>query len=200
MRYPLLILVVAALAGCMKPSDLADGADYYLRDAGFLDHGQTRRLANWRLQPDSLVYIAQGPFVPRGHPYARPNVVAEEAFKGFIEYFPRVRRAQSPAGLDAAVDEARAAGADYLLYTRFARGEDNIGNWEEFEDRESLTDIGRDRSVIQLMLLETSTLFLVDSATIHSRGGFLTFYDAQPDDLLGPPLEDYARSLLGLRK
>ncbi|MBO3277094.1 DUF4823 domain-containing protein [Pseudomonas schmalbachii] len=200
MRYLLLILAFAALAGCMKPSDLADGADHYLRDAGFLDHGQTRRASNWRLQADSFVYIAQGPFVPRGHPYARPNVVAEEAFKGFIEYFPRVRRADAPQGLDLALQTARSLGADYLLYTRFARGEDNIGTWEELEDRESLGDVGRDRSVVQVMLIETSTFYLVDTATIHNRGGFLTFYDAQPDDLLGPPLEEYARSLLGLKR
>ncbi len=49
------------------------------------------------------------------------------------------------------------------------------------------------------MLIETSTRFLVDSATIRSRGGFLTFYDATPEDLLRPPLEDYARSLLGVK-
>ncbi len=36
------------------------------------------------------------------------------------------------------------------------------------------------------MLIETSTRFLVDSATIRSRGGFLTFYDATPEDLLRP--------------
>ena len=57
---------------------------------------------------------------------------------------------------------------------------------------------GTDRSVIQLMLIETNTRYLVDTARIRSRGGFLTFYDAKPEDLLGPPLQDYARKLLGL--
>ncbi len=48
------------------------------------------------------------------------------------------------------------------------------------------------------MLIETNTRYLVDTARIRSRGGFLTFYEAEPDALLGPPLQDYARRLLGL--
>ena len=197
MRTLLAILALAALAGCMTPSDMAERTGYYAGDAGFLDHSQTRRTGNWRLQPDSFIYIAQGPFVPPGHAYAQPNVVAEEAFKGFVEYFPMVRRAQGPLGLEGAMQEARAVGANYLLYTRFARGEDNVGNYEEYEDTDNA--VGRDRSVIQVMLIETANRYLVDSATIRSRGGFLTFYDAKPDDLIGPPLEEYARSLLGVR-
>ena len=197
MRTLLAILALVALAGSMTPNDKAERTGYYAGDAGFLDHSQTRRTGNWRLQPDSFIYIAQGPFVPPGHAYAQPNVVAEEAIKGLVEYFPMVRRAQGPLGLEGGMQEARAVGANYLLYTRFARGEDNVGNYEEYEDTDNA--VGRDRSVIQVMLIETANRYLVDSATIRSRGGFLTFYDAKPDDLIGPPLEEYARSLLGVR-
>jgi len=52
--------------------------------------------------------------------------------------------------------------------------------------------------VIQIMLIETSTQYLIDTARIKSRGGLLTFHDKKPEDLMGPPLEQYARSLLGL--
>ncbi len=198
MRSLLLVLTIMAMSGCMKVSDLADGAAYQLRDVGLLDHSQTSRSNNWRLQPDSFIYIAQGHFVPPGHAYPRPNVVAEEAFKGFVEYFPMVRRARAPLGLEEAMSVARAAGAHYLLYSRFAYADDRIGTVEEWEDEEALDRLGIDRSVIQLMLIETNTRYLVDTARIRSRGGFLTFYDAKPEDLLGPPLQDYARKLLGL--
>lgn len=198
MRSLLLVLAVMALSGCMKVSDLADGATDQLRDVGLLDHSQTSRSNNWRLQPDSFIYIAQGHFVPPGHAYPRPNVVAEEAFKGFVEYFPMVRRARAPAGLEEAMAEARTIGAHYLLYSRFAYADDRIGTVEEWEDQEALDRLGTDRSVIQLMLIETNTRYLVDTARIRSRGGFLTFYDAKPEYLLGPPLQDYARKLLGL--
>jgi hypothetical protein len=198
MRSLILILTLMALGGCMKVSDLADGATYQLRDAGFLDHGQTERMASRRLQQDSFIYIAHGHFVPPGAAYPRPNVVAEEAFKGFVEYFPMVRRARSPAGLEEAMGQARAAGAHYLLYSRFAYADDRIGTGEEWADQQELDRLGTDRSVIQLMLIETNTRYLVDSARIRSRGGFLAFYDAKPEDLLGPPLRDYARSLIGL--
>ena len=198
MRVLLVSLVLLALSGCMKVSDLADGAEYHLRDAGVLDHGSTERMASRRLQQDSFIYIAQGHFAPPGSTYPRPNVVAEEAFKGFVEYFPMVRRARVPLGLEEAMSEARGAGAHYLLYSRFAYADDRIGTLEEWEDQEAVDRLGTDRSVIQLMLIETNTRFLVDTARIRSRGGFLTFYDARPEDLIGPPLHSYARSLLGV--
>lgn len=194
----LILLLPLALVGCMKVSDLAGGAEHHLRDAGILDHASTERMASRRLQQDSFIYIAQGHFVPPGHGYPRPNVVAEEAFAGFVEYFPMVRRARAPAGLEEAMSQARAVGAHYLLYSRFAYADDRIGRVEDWEDQQALDRLGTDRSVIQLMLIETNSRFLVDTARIRSRGGFLTFYDARPEDLIGPPLHDYARSLLGV--
>lgn len=198
MRSLFLIVGVLLLGGCMKVSDLADGAIYQLRDVGVLDHSQTRRASPWRLQADSFIYIAQGHFVPPGGAYPRPNVVAEEAYKGFVEYFPMVRRAKSPLGLEEAMAEAREVGAHYLLYSRFAFADDRIGTVEEWEDQEALDRLGTDRGVIQLMLIETNTRYLVDTTRIRSRGGFLTLYDAKPEDLIGPALQDYARRLLGL--
>ncbi len=200
MRTLILSLLLLGLSGCMSVSDLADGAHSQLSDAGFLDHSRTQRASSWRLQPDSFIYIGQGHFVPPGDAYPRPNVVAEEAFKGFVEYFPLVRRASGPLGLEEAMAQARAAGAHYLLYARFAAADDRIGNGDEWADQEAVDRLGTDRAVIQLMLIETSTRYLVDTARIRSRGGFLTFYDAKPEDLLGPPLEDYARRLLGLNE
>jgi hypothetical protein len=122
--------------------------------------------------------------------------VAEEAFNGFVEYFPMVRRARTPEGLDQAMSEARAVGAHYLL-TRFAKSDDRIGNSDEWLDQ-GLDRLGIDSGVIQIMLIETSTQYLIDTARIKSRGGLLTFHDKSPEDLMGPPLEQYARSLLGL--
>lgn len=198
MRSLLWGLGLLMLSGCMKTSDLADSALYQLRDVGVLDHSQTRRASPWRLQADSFIYIAQGHFVPPGGAYPRPNVVAEEAFKGFVEYFPMVRRAKAPLGLDEAMAQAQAAGAHYLLYSRFAYADDRIGTVEEWEDQEALDRLGVDSGVIQLMLIETNTRYLVDTARIRSRGGFLTLYDEKPEDLIAPALRDYARRLLGM--
>lgn len=103
MRSLFVLLAFLALGGCMKVSDLGEGARYQMSDAGLLDHSNTRRSNSLRIQPDSFIYIAQGPFKPIGDPYVRPNVVAEEAYSGFIEYFPMVRRAKAPLGLDEAM-------------------------------------------------------------------------------------------------
>lgn len=197
MRLLSVVLVMLALSGCMKISDMAEGTRYHLRDAGILDHSETRRSASWRLQSDSFIYIAQGHFVPPGNSYPRPNVVAEEAFKGFVEYFPMIRRSAQPLGFEEAMEQAAAVGAHYLLYTRFAAADDRIGSFDELNDQRALDRLGVDSSVVQLMLVETGTRYLVDTARIRSRGGLLGLYDNQPEELLGPPLRDYARRLLG---
>jgi hypothetical protein len=198
MRILIMTVLVLGLAGCMRVSDMADGVSEQLSDAGLLDHSRTYRLNSRHLQADSFIYIAQGPFAPPGSAYPRPNVVAEEAFNGFIQYFPLIQRAAQPVALDAAMGQARAAGADYLLYGRFAAADDRIGTTDEWQDQEALDRLGVDHGVVQLMLIETSTRYLVDSAQIRSRGGVFNFYDAKPQDLLAAPLRDYARSLLGV--
>jgi preprotein translocase subunit Sec61beta len=198
MRSLVLLLAILALGGCMNVSDMAEGTRYHMSDAGLLDHSDSHRANNLRIQPDSFVYIAQGAFAPPGSAYPRPNVIAEIAFDGFIEYFPMVRRARMPEGLDQAMGEARTAGAHYLLYTRFAKADDRIGNSDEWLDQEAVDRLGIDSGVIQIMLIETSTQYLIDTARIKSRGGLLTFHNNKPEDLMGPPLEQYARSLLGL--
>ncbi|WP_297846061.1 DUF4823 domain-containing protein [Pseudomonas sp.] len=200
MRSLVLLLTMLSLSGCMSISDMGQGAHDQMSDAGLLDHSNTDRAYNRRLQPDSFIYIAQGAFVPPGNAYPRPNVVAEEAFNGFIEYFPMVRRAKAPMGLDEALTEARAAGANYLLYTRFAKADDRIGNSDEWSDQQAVDRLGVDSGVIQLMVIETTTRYLIDTARIRTRGGLLTMHNTKPEDLLGPPLEDYARSLMGVSR
>lgn len=196
----LLALLLVMLSGCMKVSDMATGTEYQLRDAGVLDHSDIRRAYNWRLQPDSFIYIAQGPFAPQGDGSVRPNVVADEAFKGFVEYFPLVRRASGPLGLERAMAETRMAGAHYLLYCRFASVDDRIGTYDEWVDQEAVDRLGTDRGVIQLMLIEANTRQLVDTARIRNRGGLFSWYDSNPQDFIGPPLQEYARRLLGLNE
>ncbi|WP_339529240.1 DUF4823 domain-containing protein [Pseudomonas mucidolens] len=198
MRSLVLLLASLALGGCMTVSDMAEGTRYHMSDAGLLDHSDTRRSNSVRIQPDSFIFIAQGAFTPPGSAYPRPNVVAEEAFNGFIEYFPMIRRARTPQGLEQAMAEARSVGAHYLLYTRFAQADDRIGNADEWADQQAVDRLGIDTGVIQIMLIETSTQYLIDTARIRSRGGLLTFHDNKPEDLLGPPLQQYARSLLGM--
>ncbi|AMB87689.1 hypothetical protein AWM79_21310 [Pseudomonas agarici] len=198
MRSLVMLLAFLALGGCMKVGDLGEGARYQMSDAGLLDHSDTRRIHSFRIQPDSFIYIAQGAFAPPGSSYPRPNVVAEEAFNGFVEYFPMVRRARAPVGLNEAMAEARSAGAHYLLYSRFAKSDDRIGNYDEWADQEAVDRLGIDSGVIQIMLIETSTQYLIDTARIKSRGGLLTFHDNKPQDLIAKPLAEYARSLLGL--
>lgn len=198
MRWVVFSAVVMCLSACMKVSDMADSTAYHMRDAGLLDHDNTTRSYNRRLQPDSLIYIAQGGFVPPGNTYPRPNIVAEEAFKGFVEYFPRVRRATRPESLDEALSNALSLGANYVLYTRFAAADNRIGSVDEFNEQRAVDRLGVDSGVVQASLIETTTHYLVDSVRMHNRGGFLTLYDARPEDLLRRPFEAYAQRLLGL--
>lgn len=198
MRQLLLIILAMTLASCMKVSDLSVGATDQLRDVRLLNHSEIKRANNWRLQADSYIYISQGLFVPLGYSSAHSNIVAEEAFNAFVEYFPRVERSRQPLGFDDALLAARTAGADYLLYTRFAQGNDRIGKLGEVKEVKNGARFGIDRSAIHLMLIEVGSGYLVDTVNIRNRGGFLTSYNNKPEDLIRPPLRDYARRLLGL--
>lgn len=200
-------LLAATSSGCMKVSDMAASARYQLGDVGLLDHSDTQRASSRRLQADSFVYIAQSPFSPRPEP-EHPDLsgrepvpstaVAEEAYRSFIEYFPRVRRAEAAVGLRAALAQARTAGAHYLLYARLAAADDRIGTREEWEEQESLSRLGVDSGVVHLQLIEVATGYPVDTVRIRPRGGLLSVYDTAPEDLIGPPLRQYARNLQGL--
>ncbi len=199
MRSLVVLLALMALGGCMSVSDMGETARSQMSDAGLLDHSDTRRTLSIRLQPDSFIFIGQGAFVPPGKgPVPRQNAVAEEAFKSFVEYFPLVRRAQGPLGLEQAIAEARSVGADYVLYTRFARTDDRIGNGDEWYDEQAVDRLGWDSGVVQMMLIETNSRYLIDTARIKSRGGLLTFHDKTPEDLLARPMREYARSLIGM--
>ena len=201
MRSLVLLLALMALGGCMNVSDMGEGVRYHMSDAGLLDHSETRRTLSIRLQPDSFIFIGQGAFVPPGEgPVPRQNAVAQQAYKSFVEYFPMVRRAQGPLGLEEAIAQARSVGADYVLYTRFARTDDRIGNGDEWYDEQAVDRLGWDSGVVQMMLIETSTRYLIDTARIKSRGGLLTFHDNSPQDLLAAPMREYARSLLGMSR
>ena len=50
-------------------------------------------------------------------------------------------------GLEEAMGQARAAGAHYLLYTRFAKADDRIGNSDEWLDQEAVDRLGIDGDI-----------------------------------------------------
>lgn len=194
-RSVLALLAALLLVAC-TPSQMREEGRYYLSDAGLLDNYQIKRSGNWRLQADSRIYIAQSHFDPVGYTHARPNILAEEAFAAAVQVFPMVRRAEQPLGLDEALAHTRNQGLDYLLYTRFASGQASGGS-----DQQSVTEghVGRDRVVLQMLLMEAGTERVVDFTTIENRTGFLNFSKSRPEDLLREPMQAYTRQLLGSR-
>lgn len=189
------MLALLLLSAC-TPSQMRDEGRYYLSDAGLLDNYRIKRSGNWRLQADSHLYIAQSHFVPVGHTYARPNILAEEAFAAAVQVFPMVQRAEQPLGLDQALTRTGEQGLDYLLYTRFASAQSSAG-LQQGEQTAQDGHVGRDRVVLQLLLMEAATERVIDFVTIESRTGFLAFYKSRPEDLLREPMQDYTRQLLG---
>lgn len=198
MRRSIMLGMLLALSGCMPISDMFEATRGQFADVGLLDHSQTERAASRRLQADSFIYIAQDNFLTQAEDRDQINSLAEEAYRSFGEYFPHVRRAETPVALSQAIRQARAAGAHYLLFGRVAIEDDRIGTAIEWEDQQDYDRLGIDRGVVKLLLIETATEFPVDSARIVTRGGLLTLYATQPQDLLGVPLRQYARNLRGL--
>ncbi|MFA5678819.1 MAG: DUF4823 domain-containing protein [Pseudomonas sp.] len=196
MRAAWVLLTTLLLVAC-TPSQMREEGRFYLSDAGLLDNYQIKRSGNWRLQADSQLYIAQSHFDPVGYAQARPNLLAEHAFAAAVEVFPLVRRAEQPLGLEQALTRARQQGLDYLLYTRFASAQASGG--ADQQTTESQRHTGRDRVVLQMLLMEASTERVVDFTTIESRTGFLNLSKSRPEDLLREPMQAYTRQLLGSR-
>lgn len=191
----LMLVAVLSLYAC-TPSQIQQEGRYYMSDAGLLDNYSIQRSGNWRLQADSRLYIAQSHYDPVGYAHARPNLLAEETFAAAVQVFALVRRAEQPLGLEEALTRARQHGMDYVLYTRFASAQSSTG-----ADRPEPADgsVGRDRVVLQLLLMEAGTERLVDFVTIENRTGFLNFSKSRPEDLLREPMQAYTRQLLGSR-
>lgn len=195
-RGAIALLAALLLVAC-TPSQMREEGRFYLSDAGLLDNYQIKRSGNWRLQADSRMYIAQSHFDPVGYTQARPNILAEEAFAAAVEVFPMVRRAEHPLGLEEALLRTRQQGLDYLLYTRFASGQASGDSEQGAPAPEGHR--GRDRVVLQMLLMEASTERVVDFTTIENRTGFLNVSKSRPEDLLREPMQVYARQLLGSR-
>jgi preprotein translocase subunit Sec61beta len=136
MRSLVLLLAVLALGGCMNVSDMAEGTRYHMSDAGLLDHSDSRRVNNLRIQPDSFIYIAQGAFVPPGRLYPRPNVWPKKPSKALSNtsrWCAALARRKAWIRPWAKPVPLR----PYLLYTRFAKADDRIGNSDEWLDQEA---------------------------------------------------------------
>ena len=172
----LVAVAVLALVAC-TPSQMRDEGRYYLSDAGLLESYQIQRSGNWRLQADSRLYIAQSHYDPVGYAHARPNILAEEAFAAAVQVVPMGRRAEQPLGLEEALTRARQEGMDYVLYTRFASASSSTR-----DDRPEPPQgtVGRDRVVLQMLLMEAATERLVDFVTIETRTGFLNLGKSRP--------------------
>ncbi len=126
-----MVLSVLALGGCMTVSDLGEGARYQMSDAGLLDHSNTRRSNSLRIQPDSFIYIAQGHLHPWATLMCDPMWWPKKPIMALSNTSLWCAAPKAPLGLDQAMTEARGFGAHYLLYTRFARADDRIGNSDE---------------------------------------------------------------------
>lgn len=185
-RIFIILAVTMMLGACMKTSDMLDEGKFYLQDASVLDNHKIARAANRRIPADSHIYIVQSHFPPVHNQDTAKNFLSEEAFNAFVEYFPLMHRAKTPLALDEAFIAAAYERADFLLYLRFAEGT-------------SRKPVGS-ASSIQLMLYDVASGYLVDHASIRSRGGLLTSLNKQPEDMLRKPMHDYAQRLLGLKR
>jgi len=182
---PVLLMLLVLLGGCMKTSDLAYESRYHLADVGLLSQHRIERAHNLRIERDALIYIVQSHFPPvdRAPDQVEPNILALETYRAFVEYFPRMRRSETPLGLDEAFVAAGKEQADYLLYVRLAQAEDG-----------KLMD----RAVIQFMLYDRAHAYLLDNAHIPVRSGVLVSNKNRPEDFLRKPMHNYARRLQGL--
>lgn len=139
------------------------------------------------LKSDSRIYVA----IPFDASFK--NKVAQDsgrttaqAFQAaFLRYTRAVFISKYPESLSEAIDRARAAGLEYVLYP-------NITKWE---DRATEFSGRRDRLTLKVDLIDLGTSRIVFSREIEATGKWMSDGGESPRDLLDEPAQQYVNAL-----
>lgn len=140
------------------------------------------------LKPHASVYVAVPPDGRFGTKlYAGSGQIAARMIAdAFSRRVNRVERAADIKAPEAALTEARARGADYVISPTILRWEDRATRWSGMPDVVE----------IRLVAVETASGNAADSAVIRGRGDRENPIGARPEDLLPTALQGYLDRLL----
>jgi hypothetical protein len=110
---------------------------------------------------------------------------AEELHVVFLRYTKAVFLSRFPESLAEALESARKASAEYLVYPEIIRWEDRATEWSG----------RRDQLQLKIDLIDLSTSRAVFSREITATGKWMSDGGDSPRDLLGEPLQQYVNAL-----
>ena len=205
------------LSGCID-RDLSD-ARVGKKTLPIFDHYSIYRQRHFILPDDARVFVAK-PVLSGGlrkqYPYAARDIqlVQTEALQ---RYFPQVQKARQTASLDAALREALANGQQFLVYpsivvwheTQLAKKlscsdeKVDIKTPKGISQISSITNCEWDFSIpfdkvhLAVFIYDVGSGQHLDTLSVHSESGMMTFFGDVPKVLLNKPLNEVANILSG---
>jgi hypothetical protein len=112
--------------------------------------------------------------------------VTAQAFQAaFLRYTRSVYTSKFPESVTEALENARRAGLEYVVYPSITRWEDRATEWSG----------RRDRVALKVDLVDVSTGSVVFSREVEATGKWMTDGGDSPRDLLNEPAEEYVNAL-----
>jgi hypothetical protein len=139
------------------------------------------------LKSNSRIYIAI-PFdaaFKDGVAQDSGKLTAQAFQAAFLRYTRSVYTSKFPESLSEALESARRAGLEYLLYPNINRWEDRATEWSG----------RRDRLALKVDLIDLATSKVVFSREIEATGKWMSDGGESPRDLLNEPAEQYVNSV-----
>lgn len=152
-------------------------------------HLQRPASTNIRLPATSAIYVAR----PTDGRYQHINYAgsgaktAMEIRSILFPYFSRVEIGDRTETKSKALETARSAGYDILIYPEILHWEDRATEWSGLPDQIS----------VQVDLVNVEEGRTLDSTAISAKSGLATFGGDKPHHLLRKPFAEYASILVG---
>ncbi|TVZ39284.1 uncharacterized protein DUF4823 [Alteromonadaceae bacterium 2753L.S.0a.02] len=162
------------------------------------------RVGDWRLPMNAQLFLARPQFglqltgdntqLPRSRTYLQKALEQELKL-----YFPGTAVAWVDLSFAEALTIARLQGCEILVYPRLFAYKDNLNSWQQINEGKGVNPnqrYGRDTALFEILLVETYSGDVLDTATVVSRERFFTNTET-PEVLYAQAAQTYVSRLSG---
>lgn len=197
-------------ASCVLQSGCTASYTGYLVQNGLtstrlMNRHALERTSGWRLPSTTRIFLArpQYPLMVEAHSSSLPrsrtqlHAALEQAL---AEGFPTTTVALQDLSQEEALLAAQLANSEILLFPRLLVYDDKRNHWQEIsgsdDSLQAHRQLGRDRAIFQVLLLEVRTATLLDTLTVTSHQRMFA-RDTVPGELYRQAASEYVALLSG---
>ena len=172
MRLTSIFLITLGLFGCVNKHELVR---------------PDNSVAKVKLERQATAYIA----VPQDGKYGQTiyhgsgETTTQVIQAAFAKHLRQVVKGTEHQTLESAMSMAQQNGSTYLIYPTILHWEDRATEWSGKADKVS----------VKISVIKVGSGVEVDAVVINGKSKWATFGGDHPQDLLPPPIEEYAAAL-----